>query len=54
MEVEAAPGVDDGKSGAEEAGLAGCEVDADVGRKLKEEAAVAVAGVGAVVEPGVG
>jgi hypothetical protein len=46
--------VDDGNTGADEIGLAGCEVDADVGRKLNLGAAVVAAGVGAVVEASIG
>lgn len=53
-ELEAAAGVNDENSVAAGAASAGCEVDAEVGRKLNVGAAVMAADVAAVVGAGVG
>jgi hypothetical protein len=53
-ELEAAAGVNDGNSVAGGAASAGCEVDAEVGRKLSVGAAVEATDVAALLDAGVG
>lgn len=52
-ELDAAAGVNDGKSVADGAGSPGCEVDAEAGWKLNLGAAAVAAGVAALVDAGV-